>query len=148
MNTEHYDIVAKSNRMVFEFVSKGPKGNIRKGIDYTLMYSDQPQFYNLGFGDIDEHTGAIDDLTVSDNNDRDKVLATVAISVLKFTENFPGAVVYAEGSTPARTRLYQMGIAANLSEIHEVLEVYGLSRGKLYLFEKNVNYEAFIVHRK
>src|SRR5688572_18026618 len=53
------------------------------------------------------------------NQDRDKILATVAAMVLEFTEHFPEVWVYAQGSTLARTRLYQMGIAAHWDDIDE-----------------------------
>lgn len=35
------------------------------------------EFWNLGFGDLDEKTGNISDSVVSDNGDGRKVLATV-----------------------------------------------------------------------
>jgi hypothetical protein len=57
-------------------------------------------------------------------------------------------MVYAKGSTPARTRLYQMGIAGNFSEINAFLHVYGFLDGHWSKFEKNINYEAFFVLRK
>jgi hypothetical protein len=44
-------------------------------------------------------------------------LATIAATVLEFTKRFPDVMVYAKGSTPARTRLYQIGISANWDEI-------------------------------
>ena len=134
--------------MDFEFESDGPRGKIKKGITYTLQNEGGFVHYNLGFGDLDEYTGEVNDLSISNNGDRDKILATVAATVLKFTENVPDALVYAEGSTPVRTRLYQMGIASNLEDINCFLQVYGLVEGKWYVFEKNVNYEAFIVLRK
>lgn len=33
-------------------------------------------------------------------------------------------MVYAKGSTPARTRLYQIGIISNWDQIEPLLEVY------------------------
>ena len=66
-------------------------------------------YFNLGFGDQDESTGKINDLTISNNSDTDRILATVAATILEFTAHFPDAIVYVKGSTPARTRLYQMG---------------------------------------
>lgn len=57
-------------------------------------------------------------------------------------------MVYAKGSTLSRTRLYQMGIAANWEQIEPALEIYGFAKGKWEKFTKNVNYEAFIVLRK
>jgi uncharacterized protein DUF6934 len=72
-------------------------------------------YFNLGFGDLNKATGKIDDLAVTDNQDRKKVLATVAATLLEFTRQFPDAAVYATGSTPARTRLYQIGITARFA---------------------------------
>ena len=57
-------------------------------------------------------------------------------------------MVYAKGSTDARTRLYQMGIAANLEEIQSLLTVYGFTNNTWSEFEKNINYDAFLVIRK
>jgi hypothetical protein len=56
----------------------------------------------------------VDDSIRSNNGDRDKVLATVAFTALDFTDEFPEALIVMEGSTSARTRLYQMGIGNNL----------------------------------
>ncbi len=92
--------------------------------------------------------GRINDLSISNNNDRDKILATIASAVLDFTAIFPDMMVYAKGSTPARTRLYQMGIAANYTEISSLLHVYGFLEGHWHKFEANINYDAFFVLRK
>jgi hypothetical protein len=105
-------------------------------------------YFKLGFGDLNTTTGAISGLTKSNNGDREKILSTIARIVLIFTEHFPDVMVYAQGSTAARTRLYQMGIASNLEEIENVLTVYGYAEGDWRRFEKQVNYEAFFVVRK
>jgi len=42
-----------------------------------------------------------------------------------FTKHFHDILVYASGSTPSRTRLCQIGIAANWNEIELLLHVYG-----------------------
>lgn len=81
-------------------------------------------------------------------DDKHKILATVAATVLEFTAHFPDVWVYAQGSTMVRTRLYQMGIAANWSKIEPLLQVYGYAKQKWQSFRKAVNYEAFIVIRK
>lgn len=133
--------------MAFEFESNGRNGTIKKEVQYTLI-DDDGFVYNLGFGDLNEQTGDIDDLSISNNQDRDKVLNTVAATVLEFTIYFPNAIIYAKGSTPARTRLYQMGIASNLEKINQNLKVFGRINGQWYLFEKNTSYEAFMVLRR
>lgn len=89
--------------MVYEFVSQGPEGNVKK----TVIYGQTgiTNLFNLGFGDQNEITGEIDDCVVTNNGDSVKVLATVASTVYLFTNLFPNALIGAVGSTPARTRL-------------------------------------------
>lgn len=82
-------------------------------------------YFNLGFSDVNPTTGTIDDLSKSNNNDKDKILATIASIVLEFMAHFPDMMVCAQGGTPSKTRLYQMGISANWSEIHPIMNVYG-----------------------
>jgi hypothetical protein len=105
-------------------------------------------FYNLGFGDKAPLTGFISDLTVSNNGDSQKVLATVAATLYTFTNENPDAVVIATGSTKARTRLYRMGITNNLEEIEKDFIVMGLTETQWELFRKNTTYSAFLVRKK
>lgn len=105
-------------------------------------------FYNLGFGDKDETTGQIDDEIVTNNGDSEKVLATVASTLYIFMEKFPDAMVFATGSTKARTRLYRIGISNNLIEIQEDFEIYGLAENKWQNFQKQTAYEAFLIVQK
>jgi hypothetical protein len=90
----------------------------------------------------------MDDMAVSNNHDKDKVLGTVALIVLDFTARFRDIAIYAQGSTPARTRLYQMGIAANWDKIDPILTIHGYINNEWQLFQKNVKYEAFLALRK
>ena len=90
----------------------------------------------------------LDDAAISDNKDTLKILSTIAAVVLEFTNQFPDILVYAKGSTPARTRLYQMGITGNWKEIDSVMEVFGFVAGNWESFKKNTNYEAFLAKRK
>lgn len=148
MNLEQYPIRTNASYLDFEFDSEGPNGTIRKVVRFSPQNSNKITYFNLGFGDLDLKTGAINDLSKSNNNDREKILATVAATVLVFTKHFPDVMVYAQGSTPARTRLYQMGIAANWVEIGNLLQVYGFTQGKWFEFQSDTNYDAFLVIRK
>ena len=71
----------------------------------------------------------MNDIICTNNGDKDKVLATVARSVMRFIDSLPNATVYAKGSNPARTRLYQMGINSNWSEISAQFYVEGFLNG-------------------
>ena len=106
MKQSKYPVEAGKEQHLYEFFSEGPMGRIRKVILYEKLGDD---FFNLGFGDWNEELQQTDDSSRTNNGDRDKVLATVAFIALDFTDQFPNARIAVEGSTPARTRLYQKG---------------------------------------
>lgn len=146
MHLDRYKLISQKSLMIFEFTSIGHKGHVNKIIQYTP--TEVKNIYNLGFGDKDIKTGLINDLSVTDNGDSQKVLATVAFSVYIFTEAYPNALVYAIGSTKARTRLYRIGITNQLETIEKDFNVYGLIDGDWKKFKKAITYEAFLVQRK
>ena len=147
MEQQQYPIRANSQVNVYEFVSVGNRGHISKRIEYYPL-DESKLFFNLSFVDVDSVTGEISDRAVSNNGDSQKVLATVAATTIDFTDRYPDAVVYATGSTPARTRLYRMGIANNLQDIESYFEVYGLKNEAWEFFKIGIDYEAFIIKRK
>jgi hypothetical protein len=147
MNLNHYSYFASNDFKEYEFYSIGPKGRIKKVVLFTKIVGEST-FYNLAFGDIDPDTGLVDDMAVTNNNDRDQVLATVANTINDFSDRYGNHFIYAEGSTLARTRLYQMSISALWEEISLNFEVYGFKDSAWHKFQKNVNYEAFFVKRK
>ena len=143
-----YEFKTDETLTVFEFISLGNKGKITKIVQFFTV---SDNFYNLGFGDKDEATGEISDLIVSNNGDSRKVLATVAASVAVFTDKYPNALIYATGSTDARTRLYRIGITNNLDEILKDFEVFGEvcgQSGTFQEFRKSVKYQGFLVKRR
>jgi phenylpyruvate tautomerase PptA (4-oxalocrotonate tautomerase family) len=70
-------------------------------------------FIILRFGDKDPITSFISDLTVTNNGDSQKVLATVAATLYAFTDENPEAIVIATGSTEARIRLLRRTVLPN-----------------------------------
>jgi hypothetical protein len=146
MNLERYEIKASTSLMEFEFISIGKKGEIIKVVQYSP--TGIPNIYNLGFGDKDLKTGKIHDTVISDNGDGQKVLATVAGTVIKFTQRHPLCHVIAVGISKSRTRLYQIGISNNLQEIDKSFDIYGYIDEKWVAFEKGKNYDAFLVKKK
>src|SRR5438093_100733 len=112
-----------TNATVFEFTSTGPKGDIKKIIQFTP--TNAKNVFNLAFGNIRED-GTIDDNTTSDNKDRDKILATIAAAVYDFTERFPGSYIFFTGSSNERTRLYRMAISLNYEELADSFDIWGL----------------------
>ncbi len=148
MHVERYNYAVNEMLLDYAFESDGPKGKIKKLVTFVPQNAEGITYFNLGFGDLDTETGKINDLAISDNKDTEKILATIAATVLEFTRHFPDIMVYAKGSTPSRTRLYQMGISGNWKEIEPLLTVFGFKNGKWQPFEKNINYQAFLALRK
>lgn len=146
MNHEKYPLQADSNSLLFEFKSKGPNGVIRKIVQYSPMLSDE--VYNLGFGDLDEITGELDDDVVTNNGDTNRVLATVASTVFLFFSKHPDSSVYIIGSNSVRTRLYRIGITKNLFEITSDLEIFGLINNYWESFIPEKDYNAFLIRKK
>ncbi|WP_342086558.1 DUF6934 family protein [Dyadobacter sp. OTU695] len=147
MNTDHYLLTGDEMLPVYYFISQGSKGNIKKGVFFQLI-DEERKLFNLAFGDWDESTSNLDDLARTNNYDTQKVLNTVAIAVLDFMDKNPDARLFAKGSTESRTRLYQINIRKNIVEISREYVVEGFRNGCWEAFEKNVNYEGFLLIRR
>ena len=146
MKLGRYELTSAENFTIFEFISNGPNGKIPKVIQFSSTRYEN--VFNLAFGDKHPETGELDDFAISNNKDTEKILATVAASVYAFSENHPGAWVYATGSTDARTRLYRIGLTKYLEEAESVFEILGQRYFEWEPFEKGKNYEAFAVKMK
>jgi hypothetical protein len=147
MHLPRYEYTPDETFTTYEFFSEGPNGTIRKIIVFTEAVRDPVRIYNLGFGDVDEETGDIDDAVTSNNADRDMVLATVAASIHEFCNRHGNHLIYATGSSPARTRLYQMSISRHYGDLCKEFDIKGFRNGGWEPFQKNVNYEAFLANR-
>jgi len=145
MNLPKYPVVASNDYRMYLFYSDGPRGIVAKGVIYSQIGMN---LYNLAFGDWQLEREKLDDFSRSNNGDRDKVLATVAFTAIDFTDKYPSAQIFAEGSTSARTRLYQMAISNNLLEINPNFNILGSRNGSWEPFALNANYEAFLIRRK
>lgn len=88
MLLDKYAYAADSTCHQYEFCSEGPNGKIRKIIEYSYFQINGKSYYNLAFGDWDDTRQDINDLSVSNNGDRKKILATIAASVIEFTDHF------------------------------------------------------------
>jgi hypothetical protein len=148
MNKPKYLYKSEEFLKVYEFISEGPKGQIKKMVQYTDTGTEN--VYNLAFGDYDEKSMNINDSSITNNGDSSKVLATVASTIYAFTDKYPNAWIFATGSTVVRTRLYRMGITNNLEEITEDFYVYGLTTDT-NIWEEFIigeDYEAFLITKK
>lgn len=147
MKQPRYRYTTGTNRFIYRFTSIGPRGKIKKIVIYSK--TEFENIYNLAFGNYIECDDDLDDLSVSNNHDTQKILATVASTVLDFIRTHPGAWVAAEGSTKARTRLYQIGISQNLVDITDEFAIFGYHiLSDWEPFTRNKKYERFLITRK
>lgn len=130
---------------VIDFISIGKKGAILKRIMFTR--TENINVYNLAFGDVDEND-EIDDFKISDNGDRNKILATIVTVLDDYTIKYPERFIIFKGSTKERTRLYRMAIGLNQEELSCKFEIYGLANNELMLFTKYMEFNAFVIKRK
>ena len=141
----------------YRFVSEGRKGKFEMQIFITRDFGEPDHMlYNLAFGVWNHLTNEIDDSIEVRNGDMDGILATVGMTALNFLELNPEGFIYAEGSTAARTRKYQMGIAAHWADIPDKFRISGLpietKNGPLKSpptwepFRVGTNYSAFLLH--
>lgn len=102
--------------------------------------------YNLAFGDIIEN-GEIDDYCITDNGDRNKILATVFDVVNTYTARYPERMIYFRGSTIERTRLYRIAIGLNLEELSRVFDIYrSLPYKKKTIKAPNMSYKEIFLN--
>ena len=130
MNAERYSTVRESNA-AYRFHSKGPKGKIELRVYFQKAdLGEAPRLYNLAFGTWNADLQTIDDAVELRNGDMDKILATVVYSAFDFLTRNPSVYIFAQGSTAARTRKYQMGIARFLGDVPSGFEILGLVKDR------------------
>jgi hypothetical protein len=148
MKYEVYDDIREGRDLgTFEFVSIGKNGAIPKCISFVPTAL--PYVYNMAFGNVDKN-GGIDDFSVSDNGDRNKILATLAKVIDQYTRKYPERSIYFRGSTKERTRLYRMAVGLNLEELSEKFEIFVEvdNVAEFIPFRKNMEINAFLIKRK
>lgn len=155
MNYPKYILRESKNSTVFEFSSVGRNGTIQKIIRFSS--TDTENVFNLGFGDKVNVKGdeyVVDDSTITDNGDRNKILATIAVTVKMFTGLYPENYVYFTGNSSSRNRLYRMAISVNLNELSEEFVIFGilhddvLKATKAVPFNSHDEFVGFLIKRK
>jgi hypothetical protein len=129
----------------FEFDSVGIQRTVRKVIRYAQTVI--PDFYTLALFDKLE-TGVLSDSSRTNQGDMEKVLATVLQTVFVFLSKHPDATVVFTGSTPARTRLYQIAISKEIFKVKHLFAIQGFTDGNFEDFEFGKGYEGFAISSK
>ena len=144
MSKEMYNVESGEDHLTYTFYSDGTKGRILKIVLYQPVYED---LYNLAFGDANGEGFEFDDFIRTNNQDTDKVLATVASTLYDFFDHYNGALVIAQGGTHSRTRLYRRYLTAFLETINSDFMLYGELEGELERFRKGVDYQSFLIRK-
>jgi len=101
----------------------------------------------LALLDYNPITHEFSDISVTDNGDMPEVIATVITILERFLNANPGQKIYFEGSTPTRTRLYQIAIA-QVFDRESDLSIEGYKNDQWVEFEPNIGFEGFLVKKK
>ncbi|SDG11032.1 hypothetical protein SAMN04487996_11575 [Dyadobacter soli] len=142
---EAYLTTSNEENTRFQFQSEGKRGVFEKVVFFTPLTIDT---YNLALLDYNTETGGYDDLSVTDNGDMPEILVTVITTIHQFLGSKPGKKIYFEGSTPARTRLYQIAISKIYDPTQSDLIISGLLEGEWVIFERNTRFEGFLIEKK
>lgn len=143
MELERYQILTSRNQKVYEFTSVGSKGHVLKRITFSKMTT--TNLFNLALGDVDKETGKVNYDIITNNGDRNKILATVAASIHTFFSRYPDYAIHLTGNTPSRTRLYQIAITTYFDELSLDFHILGKLKGEVLRLQKGVNFEAFFI---
>ncbi|RTQ46091.1 hypothetical protein EJV47_23365 [Hymenobacter gummosus] len=125
----------------YTFTSVGPRP-----VDKLVLYSetDIPDVFNLALADV-EADGSLSYTSVRNNGDLERILATVAQTLPLFFAQYPTALVAFSGSTPSRTRLYQIVLAREVQAVSDDFVISGLRGSSLEPFVPNQAYDGFVV---
>jgi len=127
MGEKGYDFqTVKPNIIQYEFDSISEKKSVKKVIEYALIDKDT-LLYNLSLLDVTKDE--VSDISISNNKDMPKVLATVYQTLLDFFTANPKAKVIFQGNTPSRNRLYRAAIG-KLKDVEEPdFRIFGFING-------------------
>jgi len=152
VNEPHYTNIEKSaDYKVLTFISSGRYGDFVKIVRFDEVFV-LDNTYNLALGTLLPN-GEIDFHSVTDNGDRNKILATIVNIVLMFIEKYPGKHIYLAGSDDRRNYLYQRAIVHSYDDLIQIVNIYGdVSSGSdasdFEELDKTRRYSGFLIKAK
>lgn len=144
MNTPWYDNLPDSSDRIFYF-----SGSRDNAIDKVLLFKclDDSGIYEIVLGNL-RTDGSIDVDGTGDHADAATVLSTVAKIIAFFLSDHPEAEIFIVGTTPARTRLYQMAIVRELDDLGQYFDICGYTGGDEEIFQSGRTYQSFTISLK
>jgi hypothetical protein len=129
------------------FILSVMDGMVHKRI--VFLRTQNPLVFNLAFGDVEPDGDKLNDTVVTDNGDRNKVLATVSEIVSIYTKRYPERWIFIKGSTKSRTRLYRMVIASNFKELSKTFDLFGITETDTVVpFTNEPLFAALLIKRR
>lgn len=151
MASKGYTTIKRSTTR-YEFVSIGPKGQIKKRIEFTPLR--KRGYYNVAFGDVMKD-GRVNDSVYSNNQDIVKIISTVMDTMKDFLRDNPTAKLVFTGSTADRTEFYRQVLSRHygtLSAEYKITALAEVGNGNVEEIEFDPNggtlYLAFLVKNK
>ena len=142
MEEEPYHFQLTSRQTVrYQFDSISETEVVKKIVEFVLIDKGL-SLYNLSL--LDALEDGVSDVSISNNKDMPKVLATVYQTILHFFTSSPHALVIFQGSSASRTRLYRIAIAKTKSDIDHKIRILGLINGEFEDFQEDRNYGSFL----
>jgi hypothetical protein len=152
MDIDRYDDIERSaDFKQYTFISKGPKGDLLKLVKFSA-FKQVPGSYNRALGTIRNEIA--DYAETTDNNDRDKIIATIFHIARIFSKAHPDQKIFINGRNEATTRLYRGAINHAYKEINNDYFIYGGIYSVIPhtynfdLFTGNKQYDAFLFKRR
>jgi len=143
-----YSILEKADDYSeYRFVSTGPNGDIVK----VILFQSLPieNLYNLSLLDVLPN-GKLSDISVSNNNDMPKILATAIRVIVDYTAIFPERMILFQGSdTGRRNALYKRVIEKHFNALKADFNIIGITSDHIEeSFDTMNDYVAFLIVRK
>jgi len=145
MDKPAYPFSVLENGQRFEFQSVSHDRTIQKVVEFREL--EISNIYNLALVDV-KQDGTFDDMSVSNNQDMETIIATVIRTIQVFLAFQPTAKVLFMGSTPSRTRLYRGIINKYLAEAEKIYEIHGIIDWVNEPFQGHKTYDAFLIFLK
>ena len=145
MDKPSYPFNVLENGQRFEFQSVSYDRTIQKVVEFREL--EIPDIYNLALVNVNKD-GTFDDMSVSNNQDMETIIATVIRTIQVFLTFQPIAKVLFMGSTPSRTRLYRGIINKYLAQAEQIYEIHGIINWVNEPFQGDKTYDAFLIFQK
>ena len=145
MEEKTYEFKLSRNEFRYEFISISDEKRVNKIVLFTETKT--LNLFNLALLDVLEN-GDLSDSTETKNKDLKVVLATVIQIVNDFLSKNPNFLIAFKGSEEKRQRLYRIIIGKELTKILKKFEVYGVINNTIYIFEKNIEYDFYLIKKR